>query len=824
MKPDITKYPNLASHKKENDFKFKEYETIEENERIISIEYCANCEDHKMHTMHCSEAYFNAAKLISQAIKLRFPSIRVLLKPIDTHIIRDFRESYKKIEESKNINDKYNPVRIGALEVKMAINKKDVVVLHSKLETNFWPNIMTILNKIPKYTPLVKINLKLFNSDDKLPNECLDGIMVNLYQMNIPEIDKVKRIYNENLKLVSNPKGLITFMKAVNHMTSSNLENEVKPLPFSKSFYNSLSITNPKNKLPSLVMSLNSEPNKISEIKKPIRRNVSNTEIASKHNYNEEFVYIKTKIAKYKGKLLEGNFKTNEKGIIEFKDLPYDSYFVEVVENKNVATCGAFIRNNEKLIKKFIPIKKQNEAYIVIFVMTKENNEEVHLQDVNVTIKLVSSNVNDDDNKDQDNEEVEDRIKVPETKGNPSSYDIVVPEGKYLMEVKKEGFEDFKKVFTYINGENPATLVYLNTSKVCDYEVSALKFTDDRENPFKPLANCLFKLHINNNSNALEGVSNNKGLYLFKNIRDDLSVNVSVEKDGYYTVIREFLGDLDTGKTRRIQFILIKKSYINEQNCFLLVYYSNLNQDIKNPNIVFDFESDEAIHSKLKVSNPYLLDTVTIHKIKMGKYILNKDFFNFDNSQTNEIVRLVANVENHILLKNYELNNKERVNGMNKYSNQIYIYSPHDFYQVIPPKYSRLNGSVWDIGFIDVKNYFFFELGQMIKKQVVNKQFFHEWICFIELIIKGKVYNKLFEFFGFKGSKLIGTDRYLHENEFINVLETIFLHNDEYKNSRDFFYYACDLFKSSKGKVSYITFKSKIASNLKNFRDMNFTY
>lgn len=622
MKPDITKNPELASHKKGNDFKFKEYETIEENERIISIEYCANCEDHKMHTMHCAEAYFNAAKLISQSIKLRFPSIRVLLKPIDTHIIRDFRESYKKIEESKNINDKYNPVRIGALEVKMAINKKNVVVLHSKLETNFWPNIQTILDKIPKYTPLVKINLKLFNSDDLLPNECLENISVNLYQMNIPEIDRVKKIYNEEIKLVSNPKGLITFMNAVNHMNNSNLENEIKPLPFGKSFYASLSITNPKNKLPQLVNSLNSETYKVTEIRKPVRRNISDTEIASKHNYNEEFVYAKNKIAKYKGKLIEGNFKTNDKGIIEFKDLPYDSYFLEVVENKNVAACGAFIRNNEKLIKKFVPIKKQNEAYIVIFVMTKENNEEIHLQDANVTIKLVSSNVNDgNEDKDNDNEDIEDRIKVPETKGNPTSYDIVVPEGKYLVEVKKDGFEDFKKVFTYINGENQASLVYLNTSKVCDYEVSSFKFTDDRENPFKPLPNCLFKLHINNSSNNLEGVSNNKGIYLFKNIRDDLSVNVSVEKEGYYTVIREFLGDLDTGKTRRIQFVLIKKSYINEQNCFLLVCYSNLMQDVKNPNIVFDFQADEIIHSKLKVSNPYMLETVTIHKIKMGKFL-----------------------------------------------------------------------------------------------------------------------------------------------------------------------------------------------------------
>lgn len=176
------------------------------------------------------------------------------------------------------------------------------------------------------------------------------------------------------------------------------------------------------------------------------------------------------------------------------------------------------------------------------------------------------------------------------------------------------------------------------------------------------------------------------------------------------------------------------------------------------------------------------------------------------------------------LLKNYELNNKERVNGLNKYSNQIYIYSPHDFYQIIPPKYSRINGSIWDIGFIDVKNYFFFELGQMIKNQVLNKQFFHEWICFIELIIKGKIYNKLFEFFGFKSSKLIGIDRYVLENQFIHILETIFSHNEEFKNSRDFFYYVCDLFKNSKGKISYITFKSKIASNLKNFRDMNFTY
>ena len=166
MKPDVTVDPKKASHLKGGNTRFEEYESIEGNDRLISIEYCANCEDHQMHTMHSSEAYFNIAKCFSDSIKLRFPAIKVLLKPIDTNIIKDFRESYKLIEKSKNINDKYRPVKIGAFEINMCISPKEVVCLHSKLETNQWPNIDNVLDKISKYTPTYYLNIQVFEAEN----------------------------------------------------------------------------------------------------------------------------------------------------------------------------------------------------------------------------------------------------------------------------------------------------------------------------------------------------------------------------------------------------------------------------------------------------------------------------------------------------------------------------------------------------------------------------------------------------------------------------------------------------------------------------------
>ena len=145
-----------------------------------------------------------------------------MLKPIDTHIIKNFKESYKLLEKTKNTNDKYRPVRIGAFEINMCINDKDVIILHSKLDSNQWPNMDNVLNQIPKYVPVIKLNLNLFESENREEDgkniskdvkNPLASVAVNGYRLKIDDLIRIKKIYNEQLELISKPKGIKNFSK-----------------------------------------------------------------------------------------------------------------------------------------------------------------------------------------------------------------------------------------------------------------------------------------------------------------------------------------------------------------------------------------------------------------------------------------------------------------------------------------------------------------------------------------------------------------------------------------------------------------------------------
>ena len=80
---------------------FLEFDFMENNDIIITIEHCSNCEQHLSHTNHVNDIYKNISKLLQLSINIRFPFIKVHLKPIDT--------------SNKHTN------RLGALEVQLAM-------------------------------------------------------------------------------------------------------------------------------------------------------------------------------------------------------------------------------------------------------------------------------------------------------------------------------------------------------------------------------------------------------------------------------------------------------------------------------------------------------------------------------------------------------------------------------------------------------------------------------------------------------------------------------------------------------------------------------
>lgn len=835
MKPDITIDPSKASHKKGGIITYPEFDSVIGNERIISIEYCANCQDHQMHTMHSTESYYNIAKYFSEAIKIRFPAIKVLLKPIDTKIIKDFKESYQIIEKTKNINDKYKPVRIGALEILMCVgDKKNVTTLHSKLETNQWPNLEFTLDKISKFTPIIKLNLKLYIGENDLNNNekelkdkiSLKDIKINIYRLKFNDINDIKNIYYKELELISKSKGIKKFLETMRLMNHSYELNGLELRPFSSQFVSTYNIITPNNDLSKL-------KNKLLLSKNICSTSNSNNEL------NKELVYDIHEFDEYKGPQIKGNLKTDDNGNINDIYLPYDSYFIEILENKNFSPLGGiikfntFLSTNENVINKYLPLKFQKNAYVIILVNCKANESELK----NVEYKLLSEatiymkKFDNLEEKEINFGNQDKRIKIKENNKYEGRYEIVITPGRYLIEITKNGYDDYKIVQELDSGEKIITITMI-IQKVSNINVSVYNFEK-----FIPLVNVFLKLTYANSSDYVEGVTDINGKFIFKSIRDEEGISIIAEKDGYFNNIRSYIGGLDykVDEKKEISFILVRKNFIIQNNIIIMVAYSNLAGD--NFDTKFNFSSQVKKYIDIEQYESQREHGIVSNKLKLCKifYIIILAYgYNPEEDKENfgEIIRISLKVKNPLLLKHFEISNKIRGNGLIKYCCQVNIYTCNEIYQISPPEYSAEETFChWDLGYFDIKNIYFYELGQLTQVELSRNLFFKEWLKIISFIVVNKLQNKLFDVFGFSKSLLISNNRYLYEPLFFNNLKSILseeisnknLNSNFYNFNPDFLMYFCNLFKNSQNLISYSIFKIKVSSNLKNFRDLTFT-
>lgn len=181
-------------------------------------------------------------------------------------------------------------------------------------------------------------------------------------------------------------------------------------------------------------------------------------------------------------------------------------------------------------------------------------------------------------------------------------------------------------------------------------------------------------------------------------------------------------------------------------------------------------------------------------------------------------------ISNKSLLQVSEINKKLSLNGISKYSNEISIYTPNEIFKCSSPQFSKdMNHSYWDIGYIDIRKMIFLEIGIMKNQPSPRLSDFLNWINFLQTVIDDEVYSRLFETFGFSESILLNNDRLLHEPEFFKsirrfLLSKEFFREDKNNDFSDFLMVLCDLFKNSRNLVSFVIFKKKILSNLKNFK------
>ena len=430
---------------------FIEYKYIEDNQYVITIEYCSNCEEHKIHTFHRAELYKNYAISLQKCILLRFPFIKVILKPIDTDILKGVKIKLPNVDKNANgerkyINDKFKDVRIGAFEVQMGFKKfgqeQKIALLHSKLQSKQFPVIIKILDKIVSYLPTFSGKIITYEKEDKnvtsennkenneeeeiYKKGLMEGLQINIYLLNNKKIISIANEAWNDIQNQQDPHKRQILIKEEKIRQKENMFKNNSKMEFS--FENKTKILN--NRARPLTSSTRfGKMHKSNSMYNVMRPTSSKSDIFSattmnnnyNNNYNHSVLFqknlsIKSTMNNYildknqanslKGKLIMTKY-TNYEGIIDIGPLPYDSYFIEVQESKqyrSVGVCLTFNNLNSKnnnYIKKYIGLFTQENSFIQLHVYEinkdKTGTEDpVHLAKAKVTLKKLF-NVEDSD-------------------------------------------------------------------------------------------------------------------------------------------------------------------------------------------------------------------------------------------------------------------------------------------------------------------------------------------------------------------------------------------------------------------------------------------
>ena len=477
---DIT--PKEKSTLNKTQTHFLEFDFIENNDIIITIEHCSNCEEHLSHTNHVNDIYKNISKLLQLCINIRFPFIKVYLKPIDT-------------SSNKHLN------RLGALEVQLAMkinDQKNIITLFSKLNSNQWPNFNSILNKINNIVPLVNIKCTIYDKEDEDENSILENnnndgnnnilngskinnnlnnneilvlpskyenIKINLYSLKNNQIELYCQEASNQLDIAFNPKRKKEiYYEEQNSKINNNTTNKSK---MNNSNINKLNLTQ---------KTLSTRPQ--SGFK---NKSINNTFNYSKKN-NSTFSFLnqskKLEIIEdisvlnlLKGKLLSSGY-SDKSGILFFENVPYDSYLIEVENNKNFLACGMVVQfqkildikntknknniseNGNYIVNKLIGLKRQIDAYVEVYLFSKGKKDSIDFSGVNlisgarvILIKkffesgdIVSGNV--------------DEFDLEENKNIKGRYEIITVPGEAELNVFKQGYENVYKQINLKNGIN----------------------------------------------------------------------------------------------------------------------------------------------------------------------------------------------------------------------------------------------------------------------------------------------------------------------------------------------------------------------------------
>jgi len=725
----------LKKETKKNILKnFIEYNYVEDNQYVITIEYCSNCEEHITHTFHSAEVYKNYAISLQKCILLRFPFIKVILKPIETDILKQEHYKLPKVDlfgnsEKKYVNDKFKDVRIGAFEIQICYKKVGTEIkkalLHSKLQTKQFPEITKILDKIVNYLPdfngqlityekeeEIENSKKNNNSEDIYAKGFLEGLQINIYLLNNPRIKAISTEAWNNIQTQQDPHKRQLMMKEQKLLTKENMfknnsimnmkANKIRPLS-SISGYKSLGKLRKSQSAKNIERPSTSKTFLLGNNNRNIS-NINNTSMLSSSlmhkNTMNNYILDKNEANNLKGKLILTKY-TNSEGHIDIGPLPYDSYFIEVQESRQYRSIGFVLKfntlnlKNKNFIKKYIGLFIQENSFIQlnIYEVNKDKNgveDPVHLGQAKVTLKRLYNDDQDNlDNNFENEENSEFKITLNEKANAPGIFEHTVTPGQYLLEVQKENYETIRKFIELEKGSNTIN-VEMSVERYCNLHIYVYNYEKFQEEANVPIHNVDVVIYQSANEVLEESITNDKGEvnYLVNKGEDFLTVVVS--KLGYYPVQRIFIRNKEAPINEKgeyeenLIFFLVKESFILNNNCILCVTYSNLYDINFDPNSI---QISDNIKNKLSLScydgqqENGVISTFIQYQPKFKNSTINENNNNNNieqpenegnegNEENNNIINDNNEILNNNNINNNNANNDDDEETTNKISNQ----------------------------------------------------------------------------------------------------------------------------------------------------------
>ena len=707
----------LKKETKKNILKnFIEYNYVEDNQYVITIEYCSNCEEHITHTFHSAEVYKNYAISLQKCILLRFPFIKVILKPIETDILKQEHYKLPKVDlfgnsEKKYVNDKFKDVRIGAFEIQICYKKVGTEIkkalLHSKLQTKQFPEITKILDKIVNYLPdfngqlityekeeEIENSKKNNNSEDIYAKGFLEGLQINIYLLNNPRIKAISTEAWNNIQTQQDPHKRQLMMKEQKLLTKENMfknnsimnmkANKIRPLS-SISGYKSLGKLRKSQSAKNIERPSTSKTFLLGNNNRNIS-NINNTSMLSSSlmhkNTMNNYILDKNEANNLKGKLILTKY-TNSEGHIDIGPLPYDSYFIEVQESRQYRSIGFVLKfntlnlKNKNFIKKYIGLFIQENSFIQlnIYEVNKDKNgveDPVHLGQAKVTLKRLYNDDQDNlDNNFENEENSEFKITLNEKANAPGIFEHTVTPGQYLLEVQKENYETIRKFIELEKGSNTIN-IEMSVERCCNLHIYVYNYEKFQEEANVPIHNVDVVIYQSANEVLEESITNDKGEvnYLVNKGEDFLTVVVS--KLGYYPVQRIFIRNKEAPINEKgeyeenLIFFLVKESFILNNNCILCVTYSNLYDINFDPNSI---QISDNIKNKLSLScydgqqENGVISTFIQYQPKFKNSTINENNNNNIEQPENEGNEGNEENNNNIINDNNEILNNNNINN-----------------------------------------------------------------------------------------------------------------------------------------------------------------